>query len=93
MALTEIKEIKASENEDLSLRLPYKTVSENDPYRILLFKELPTEAKKREIANSGIDFSNIKGEDNASLLPKNPDASAKSIHDDMGTTSGLSSEG
>ena len=34
-------------------------------------------------ANSGIDFSNIKGEDNASLLPKNPDASAKRIHDDF----------
>ena len=34
-------------------------------------------------ANSGIDFSNIKGEDNASLLPKNPDASAKRIHEDF----------
>ena len=34
-------------------------------------------------ANSGIDLSNIKGEDNASLLPKNPDASAKRIHDDF----------
>ena len=32
-------------------------------------------------ANSGIDFSNIKGDDNASLLPKNPDASAKKLHD------------
>ncbi len=34
-------------------------------------------------ANSGIDFSNIKGEHNASLLPKNPDASAKRIHEDF----------
>ena len=32
-------------------------------------------------ANSGIDFSNIKGENNASLLPVNPDASAKKFHD------------
>ena len=34
-------------------------------------------------ANSGIDFSNIKGEDNASLLPRNPDASAKKLHYDF----------
>tara|TARA_B100001996_G_scaffold328140_1_gene275289 strand:+ start:371 stop:1132 length:762 start_codon:yes stop_codon:yes gene_type:complete len=32
-------------------------------------------------ANSGIDFSNIKGDYNASLLPINPDASAKKLHD------------
>ena len=34
-------------------------------------------------ANSGIDFSNIKGEDNASLLPRNPDESAKKLHHDF----------
>jgi len=34
-------------------------------------------------ANAGIDFSNVKGKTNATLLPENPDKSAKLIHKNL----------
>ena len=34
-------------------------------------------------ANAGIDFSNVKGKTNVTLLPENPDKSAKLIHKNL----------
>jgi coenzyme F420-0:L-glutamate ligase/coenzyme F420-1:gamma-L-glutamate ligase len=40
-------------------------------------------------ANAGVDRSNVEGEGNVALLPKNPDASAKKIRADIRRLTGL----